>query len=440
MIYNGIGLLKGKQMKLMLVTVGVGSTVSEGIAFAIEDQQPDFVMFLTTSESEKQTIPKLLKTLKLNPEKYKCRRVQDENDVEKCTLEFIAAIQNLKKRRPDSEYLDLVADFTSGTKAMSAALVAAGLEETIGKLSYIAGERGEGGRVVSGTERAISLAPNRLTVRRIIAQAITQFNAVRFDTCLEMLDQVEGLIRLPSVLQAVDTLRMLAFGYRAWDRFDYKSAMSHLDRLTGGTLLSTWGLKSRLERHKGFLHRVIDSEYGVERAVDLWNSAGKRKAEGRFDDAIARLYRLIEYIAQVRLFNDHNGLKTSDLDVSLLPESLRPSYKEKIGRSGKIEIGLYESYELLKDLDNDLGRAKYQETGELTKVLGLRNQSILAHGFGPVSQDGCETAQACVRSLMDQAFQNWEHTAKEATFPELNANQIISSLNLISPIPNASQT
>ena len=420
----------------MLVTVGVGSTVegstvSDGIAYAIRSKQPDFVMFLTTLQSEERTVPNLSQTLNLSSEEYQCRRVQDENDVEKCTLDFIAAIQDLKKRGFNPK--DIVADFTSGTKAMSAALVTAGLEEALRELSYIAGERGEGGRVVSGTERAISLAPNRLRVRRIMEQAITEFNAVRFDTSLAMLNQIKELIRLQSVLQTVDTLRALALGYCAWDQFDYKLALSELDGLTGNALLPEWGLKSKLERHKRFLHRVKNSDYGVERATDLWNSAERRKVEGRFDDAVARLYRLIEYIAQVRLFCDHNGLKTGDLDISLLPESLRASYKEKAGRSGKIELGLYESYKLLKVLDNDLGHlfiTKYDETEELKKVLGLRNQSILAHGFGPLSQNGCETAQASVRSLMDQAFQNWEGTARESDFPQLNALQVISSLSL----------
>ena len=69
--------------------------------------------------------------------------------------------------------------------------------------------------------------------------------------------------------------------------------------------------------------------------MDLWNSAEKRKAEGRFDDAIARLYRLMEYIAQVQLFNNHRGLETRDLDVKLLPESLRPQYKKKLAGPAK---------------------------------------------------------------------------------------------------------
>lgn len=418
-------------MKLaMLVTVGVGSTVSDGIAFAIRDRRPDFVMFLTTLQSEELTIPCLLDTLKLDPEAYQCCRVDDENDVEKCTLDFVEAIQNLKNQGFGSE--DIVADYTSGTKAMSAGLVAAGLEAAIGKLSYIAGERAEG-RVVSGTERAISLEPNRLRIRRIMEQAITEFNAVRFDTCLDLLDQIKELISLLRIWQVVDTVRNLAVGYRAWDRFDYTSALSKLDKLTGDPRLSEWGLKRRLEQHKAFLYCVKKSDYGVERATDLWNSAERRKVEGRFDDAVARLYRLIEYIAQVRLFHDHNELKTSALDISLLPESLRTSYKEKIGRSGKIELGLYDSYALLKALDNDLGKYfidKYDETEELKKVLGLRNQSILAHGFGPLSQNGYETARASVRSLMDQALPKWEDTARKSVFPQLNASQVISSLNL----------
>ena len=222
----------------MLVTVGVGNTVSDAIAFAIRGIRPDFVVFLTTEQSEKQTMSAVVEKLALSPENYTCRRVADENDVENCTLNFIAAIQDLKTRGFDVK--DIVADFTTGTKAMSAALVAAGIGEPIGKLSYIIGERGEGGIVISGTERALSLEPNRLTIRRMTEQAIAQFNATRFDTCLEMLDQIVGLARLPQVTQAMATLQTLAKGYRAWDQFDYKSAMPYLNCLKGNELLPKW--------------------------------------------------------------------------------------------------------------------------------------------------------------------------------------------------------
>ena len=415
----------------MLVTVGVGATVADGIAFAIRDKRPDFVVFLTTEQSESLTIPTLLDKLKLNPGDYECRRVSDENDVEGCTLDCIAAIQALKKRGFDAQ--DLVADFTSGTKAMSAALVAAGVEETLGRLSYIHGKRGAGGIVISGTEHASSLEPTRLTIRRMTEQAIAQFNAPRFDTCVDMLDQIKGMTGLESVSQTMATLQTLAKGYRSWDQFDYPSAMAHLNSLRRDERVSKWGLKNKLKKHKAFLHRVIHSKYGVERAVDLWNSAEKRKAEGRFDDAIARLYRLMEYIAQVQLFNNHRGLETHDLNVKLLPESLRPQYEKKVGRSDKIELPLYESYALLKHLGDDLGclfTNEYDGKGDLKKVLGLRNQSILAHGFGPVSQEGCGTARDYVRQFMDQAFQDWEQKAAEAVFPRLQFTSVTESLAL----------
>ena len=137
----------------MLVTVGVVSTVSDAIAFVIRDKRPDFVVFLTTEQSD-ETMSAVLEKLALSPEKYTRRRVSDEKDVEKCALDFRDAVRDLKTRGFDAQ--DLMADFTSGTKAMSEALVVAAVEESIGNLSYITGDHGEGGIVPSGTERAIA--------------------------------------------------------------------------------------------------------------------------------------------------------------------------------------------------------------------------------------------------------------------------------------------
>ena len=73
---------------------------------------------------------------------------------------------------------------------------------------------------------------------------------------------------------------------------------------------------------------------------------------------------------------------------------------------------------------------EYDGKGDLKKVLGLRNQSILAHGFGPVSQEGCGTARDYVRQFMDQAFQDWEQKAAEAVFPRLQFTSVTESLAL----------
>lgn len=411
--------------RAMLVTVGVGPTVSDGIAFSIRQAWPDFVLFLTTVESEVKTLAEVLKKTGLEEGAYECWPTSDENDIERCALDYAKAVRRLIRKGYDRR--DIVADFTSGTKAMSAGLVAAGLEADIEMLSYVYGER-DAGRVVSGTERLMALSPTRLMSRRDFRKAVELFNDLRYDACLEVLEDVSGRTDLPELQAHAGLLRGLAEAYRAWDRFDYGLAMERLDGLTGNSLLPPWGLKRLLERHKVFLYRVMDERFLLERAVDLWNSAERRAGEGRFDDAVARLYRLLEYVAQVQLYQEYGGLETGKLEVEKLPERLQESYGRHRGRVGQVELGLVEAYALLRDLGDQVGKQfmeDFEGSGEAKAVLGLRNNSVLAHGFGPVNREGFDRAAGLVRRYLDGAFKGWEKMAKDAVFPRLKAGDVL---------------
>lgn len=404
----------------MLVTVGVGPTVADGIAFAIRSAHPNFVLFLVTAESESKTLPEVVSKAGIAEGEYACRRILGENDVERCALDCAEAIRHLVRREYAPE--EIVADFTSGTKAMSAGLVAAGLEQEVGQLSYVHGERGESGRVVSGTERSERLKPNRLMARRDLRRAIDLFNTLRYDTCIDVLQGATRRTALPQIREQAGALKRLSEAYRAWDRFDHKTALDILVGLTGEPNLAEWGLKKQVERHKAFLYRLLKEKYTQDRAVDLWNNAERRAGEGRFDDATARLYRLLEYIAQVKLCREHRGLETGNLDVNNLPEGLREAYGKPSGRSGRVELGLVEAYGLLRDLEDPVG-GRFMEDFEASDgpkgVLGLRNNSILAHGFGPVGEPGYGRACALVRRYLDVAFEGWGKKATEAEFPNL---------------------
>lgn len=60
--------------------------------------------------------------------------------------------------------------------------------------------------------------------------------------------------------------------------------------------------------------------------VDLLANAKRRKDEGRIDDAVARLYRAIEVVAQVAL-KDRHGFKSSEkVPLDRVPEALRPGW------------------------------------------------------------------------------------------------------------------
>lgn len=407
--------------KAMILAVGTGSTVAHGIARAIQDQSPECVLFVGTEESLEKTLPAVLENTALEEATYEIRTTQDPNDVERISLECVEHIKWLMQKgyRPQ----EIVADFTSGTKAMSAGLVVAALSMEIARVSYVHGERDENGRVISGTERVTALEPNRLLVERGMDRAIRLFNRYQFDGCLAMLSDVEGRIGVPEVVQQLTLLGRLAKAYSAWDRFDLKAAISHFSALERHPLLPTWGLKKRVAHGNVFLHKEKESDYNIYRAVDLLENARRRAEEGKFDDAVARLYRLMEYVAQVKLHNDHGGLLTSDLNTDQLPAHLRSKYEPLKGPTGKVMLGLMKTYELLCDLGDPIGRRCVddfnQKEGEVKNILGARNASILAHGFGPVGQEAYSRCLNMVECFMALAFEGWDRWVEMARFPKI---------------------
>ncbi len=139
----------------MIITVGTGPTVAHGICFSIRQQNPENIVFLVTRESKEKTIPIITQDKILEGEKYSEIVLSDPNDVERVVEESEEVIKSLKYK-PE----DIVIDYTSDTKAMSAGVTIAGIKSKIGSLVYVSGKRDNRGVVISGTERLISLEPN----------------------------------------------------------------------------------------------------------------------------------------------------------------------------------------------------------------------------------------------------------------------------------------
>jgi len=77
---------------------------------------------------------------------------------------------------------------------------------------------------------------------------------------------------------------------------------------------------------------------------------------------------------------------TGDLDINQLPNSLRNKYKNLEGRNHKIQLALEKSYILLSELDGEpLGELYLKQAQAIKDKLKIRNYSILAHGFQPIS-------------------------------------------------------
>lgn len=380
--------------KAMVVTVGTGPTVAHGICFSIRNQNPDFIIFLVTQESKQKTIPTILQDEVMEERKYKEITLPDPNDVEKIAEESEKVIKS-SKYKPQ----DVAIDYTSGTKAMSAGLTIAGIKLKVGTLVYVSGDRNTRGTVISGTERPIPLEPNRIYADDLWVGAVELFNKFQYDTCIKIIGEAKPLLADEKFQQKLVTLESLAEAYSSWDKFELKKAFEKLESLAGGEFAATWGIKSQVRKNKAALYQEKDNVFCKERIADLLENAKRRGVERKFDDAMARLYRTVEYIAQYRvnergLFKkDEKGkVRTDDLDIKSLPSSeLRQKYRKyRDPKDNRIKLTLHSLYELLDDLGEEIGRTFKKEMdkkdGKLIKLLGMRNNSILAHGFGPVSE------------------------------------------------------
>ncbi len=133
----------------------------------------------------KKTLEAVLTKLSKKREEVLLKQFDEINDVEILYQEYSKYIdQILKKGYSPNE---VVADYTSGTKSMSSALVSSAIAKEIGVLSYVYGLRDEQGRVISDTERLSQLSPNAIFTEQKIKLFKQLFNRYQFDSSFELL-------------------------------------------------------------------------------------------------------------------------------------------------------------------------------------------------------------------------------------------------------------
>ncbi|PSI01052.1 hypothetical protein C7K08_09840, partial [Synechococcus lacustris str. Tous] len=157
--------------------------------------------------------------------------------------------------------------------------------------------------------------------------------------------------------------------FDAWDRWDLDTAFELLKNDSkkenkNNSVLSTI---KRIRWSRDLLNQEQNKEknanllkngdiYGLEAVEDLLLNAKRRALQERFDDAVGRLYRSMELTAQLILQIDYNGIRTSNIELDLLPEHLKDKYsKKRNSEKNRIEIALAASFDLLADLNSPEG-------------------------------------------------------------------------------------
>ena len=358
---------------VLVCTVG-GSP--EPIIAAIDRFAPSIIYFICSKDS-KVVVTEDISTEVSNMPPFETLIVDGEDEPIECYRCALIALKKAQKFCKEAE--EPIVDFSGGTKSMSAGLVLAAVD-TGCKLSFATGVRQDLKQVVSGTEISTVFNPWDLYAESRM-KVLKNFTRKHFySSCIEEINFLEEKNVDIALRKKLNKIKSLAKGLEAWERFDHDTALK---------CLKSHGEEFSEACRALRLIQGLEGASGYEKVFDLLDNACRRASQGRYDDACARVYRALEMFAQIRLKKEYN-LDSSNIRVKKLPIELKEKYKSKRGKSGKIQLALRNSYELLSDLNDPVGKLYEEVQDDIRKMLDLRNYSILAHGNKPIKKANYE--------------------------------------------------
>ncbi len=397
--------------KALIVTVG-GS--HQPILRGIERTRPDFVHFLCSADSErlkgsytqvsgegnvlkssqekeKPDLPNITKVAMLNPGQFEVHTIEHFDNLGDCYLVSLRLIDRLMLETPETS---VIVDFTGGTKSMSAGLAAAALEDGRCRMQMVAGLRQDLRQTADGTEfvRPVLVLDAQAERRmRLARKLIARFD---YSGAADELEDTAERFTTDASSNKLQRWISLCRAFDAWDRFDHAQATRLLQPYRGVA-----------DNHKTFLAQLGDGRgHGFELVEDLLLNAERRAAQGRYDDAVGRLYRALEMTAQIWLKQKH-GLDTSGVNSAAVPDSIRGELEQSRDDRGTIKVGLDMAWRLAGAFPDDPVGAKFADNrGWLLTFLSVRNQSLFAHGRRPIGISDYETHGKRVISFLQEAL------------------------------------
>lgn len=455
-------------------------------------------------------IPDILETSDLSDENVYVTEISDAEDLE---ISFDIS-QKVISKFNDSEKYEVFVDFTGGTKPMVSGMVLSVIEGDYSNfmLCYVGSIDGESrdkigaGTVQSGKE-FIKKQINPYQSRAItdFKRGINFFNQYQFEgaelnfknanknfksiiknrdsqLCSDESSKVKGGDLSKNHISNVDietiknnrSLALLCIDlvefYNKWDLFnDYfgqntllsKKIAEIIEKIEKDdyllNLFEGTDFYNQIKSNNEFLKIKIDDKDLSLRLkfylADLMNNACRRYKEGKYNDAVARLYRANELISQILLFK--HDLYFNDIIVDgkkfilsiekilanvskynhkeaegIIERNFRASkeerakfqslYAKNYDISGELILGNDQNYDLLECF----GFKKTKEFENLNISLKSRNTSILAHGLNPIKKN---TAKKLYKNTLAYAcgfFPDLEDFMEMGKFPKLDSNII----------------
>ena len=324
----------------------------------------------------------------------------------------------------DKDY-QIIMDYTSGTRTMSAAMASCGMFYSKDLISVV-GDRTTG-EVSMGTEILNYQNLYKIYDKFALMRIRNNFNANRFMACIEILNYIVDLAIHK------ESLMHLCKAYYSWDNMDFEDAYDNLRKVQTNDIEFT-EIRDDIKFNLKALGNIVNSRSQNLRncyiLASLINNSIRRSEEFKYDDAIARLYRSFELIAQIEL--GRYGLNSSDIDVSMLSKNnVSDEFIQELERTredGKIRIGLEKDFMLLNELGNDLGKYYIENNSKIKNLTQKRNHSILAHGLDSLSKNDFDEFLEIVLNLSYTLDKDMKKFMKQTKFAKFDLKLKLNTL------------
>lgn len=365
----------------VILTVG---NSPEPLILTINGVKPERAHFLCTRESERH-LDRIIEETELAPSQYTRDEVNKSDGVD--------VYESVKKTVQNWEYQEseIAADVTGGTKAMVAGCSLAANTLRIDVL-YVKSHYWKGKSKPKPASEELIQLKNPLEVFHDIKEqrADELMRHHHYQAAKEIYQHIANNVENP---RAFEAKARLVEALHEWDSFNYKDAHKHLNKADelknqfnlplpnlNQALTSLQTLSHFTEQPENFAEFIKDPEKASLLAADLINNSLRRAKEGRYDDAIIRLYRALELSAQHLLLNRH-GIDTGNIDLEELQED-EEAFKRATEalhggeRSIPEKTGLLESWTLLHVLGEEI---TLQELREMKGQITTRNLLMIEH-------------------------------------------------------------
>ena len=329
------------------------------------------------------------------------------DDLDECYSKIENIQADIQSRFPDAE---VIANFTGGTKVMSASLAFFGVMNPEWKLSLNIGKRKDIIKVTSG-DVPVLINKWKIFRKQKIVEAKNALQRYDYEAALHVFEEflMQPLER-EYQLQLQEWINVCK-AFSCWDRYNHAAALE---------LISDYGrhykdyiliLKKLLKQDK--------NHHGYELVADLVNNAERKAAQGRYDDAVARLYRATELFGQIRLDVIIPQSELGRLKLGDLPENLQDDYKDRARENKQLLLGLCDVYTLLHRLHDSVGDIYQKMEKKVLDALYKRNNSIYAHGLRPLACEDYRVVKESLCGLLTKAAEAIGVDLSQAQLPSL---------------------